>query len=60
MILALGDFLTNRKTKHARGPGFNSQLAPFIFNYLFPIGRVTDFFIFFKALLFCKQRNFTK
>ena len=29
MILALGDFLINRETKHARGPGFNSQLAPF-------------------------------
>ncbi|AJT73450.1 hypothetical protein H752_YJM270O00237 [Saccharomyces cerevisiae YJM270] len=49
MILALGDFLTNWKTKHARGPGFNSQLAPFIFNYLFPIGRVTEYFYFFQG-----------
>ncbi|AJT93966.1 CFC_collapsed_G0049970.mRNA.1.CDS.1 [Saccharomyces cerevisiae] len=49
MILALGDFLTNRKTKHARGPGFNSQLAPFIFNYLFPIGRVIEYFYFFQG-----------
>ncbi|CAI4922288.1 CGH_3_HP_G0026660.mRNA.1.CDS.1 [Saccharomyces cerevisiae] len=31
MILALGDFLINRETKHARGPGFNSQLAPLSF-----------------------------
>ena len=32
MILALGNYLlNNRNAKHARGPGFNSQLAPLYF-----------------------------